>query len=521
MGVAARAANLHVVDPEAVFDVADHRGHEAERTSGSHGPERHPHLVPHAGRQLRGAQQDGRTGDALHRLRNVGPRRDIDIDRHAVDLAPQQHARLGHAGHIALHAAFEADAERQFGAARFAGGGHAGRHQDAPVAVTADVAAAQAAAIFRGVKEPLPVVESTVAQVVAAHGERRACGRRGIIVRGLEKRAAGRSGPFGDIGRLGPRRCGRRRHGTAGPDTVTARFRSVVAPPDAVVEMLGEEQVFAGSVIQRHKGLHPARRDGARTGNLPGRRAVGAVGDADGEARRVIACGNRHAELRSGGRGPNPATRPGTVEHHPRQVPGIAVPDNLRRRRIERKQARNGPSGAILDANRSDVRIARERNPHDAAQRRERHVGRIARGPDRAVHRACGGLQAAARNRKLRGRQHEGPLRAAVSIGREMNCIKTVRRDIGPHDRHAVGVEAHRASHAVDQCTRLPGPVPTHSGLPGSHLQPQDHPAARRRTGFVPVVRTVPAAAPEEQRKDEQDTYRMTDRKHDATGNAG
>lgn len=67
MGVAARAANLHVVDPEAVFDVADHRGHEAERTSGSHGPERHPHLVPHAGRQLRGAQQDGRTGDALHR----------------------------------------------------------------------------------------------------------------------------------------------------------------------------------------------------------------------------------------------------------------------------------------------------------------------------------------------------------------------------------------------------------------------------------------------------------------------
>ena len=102
-----------------------------------------------------------------------------------------------------------------------------------------------------------------------------------------------------------------------------------------------------------------------------------------------------------------------------------------------------------------------------------------------------------------------------------MNRIKTVRRDIDPHDRHAVGVEAHRASHAVDQCTRLPGPVPTHSGLPGSHLQPQDHPAARRRTGFVPVVRTVPAAAPEEQRKDEQDTYRMTDRKHGATGNAG
>ena len=34
-----------------------------------------------------------------------------------------------------------------------------------------------------------------------------------------------------------------------------------------------------------------------------------------------------------------PAARPGTVEHHPRQVPGIAVPDNLRRRRIERKQA--------------------------------------------------------------------------------------------------------------------------------------------------------------------------------------
>ena len=34
-------------------------------------------------------------------------------------------------------------------------------------------------------------------------------------------------------------------------------------------------------------------------------------------------------------------------------------------------------------------------------------------------------------------------------------------------------------------------------------------------------LRTVPAAAPEEQRKDEQDTYRMTDRKHDATGNAG
>ena len=60
-----------------------------------------------------------------------------------------------------------------------------------------------------------------------------------------------------------------------------------------------------------------------------------------------------------------------------------------------------------------------------------------------------------------------------------------------------------------------------HSGLPGSHLQPQDHPAARGRTGFVPVVRTVPAAAPEEQRKDEQDTYRMTDRKHGATGNAG
>ena len=92
-----------------------------------------------------------------------------------------------------------------------------------------------------------------------------------------------------------------------------------------------------------------------------------------------------------------------------------------------------------------------------------------------------------------------------------MNRIKTVRRDIGAHDRHSVGVEAHRAGHAVDQCTRLPG----------SHLQPQDHPAARRRTGFVPVVRTVPAAAPEEQRKDEQDTYRMTDRKHDATGNAG
>ena len=75
-----------------------------------------------------------------------------------------------------------------------------------------------------------------------------------------------------------------------------------------------------------------------------------------------------------------------------------------------------------------------------------------------------------------------------------MNRIKTVRRDIGAHDRHSVGVEAHRAGHAVDQCTRLPGPVPTHSGLPGSHLQPQDHPAARRRTGFVPVVRTVPAA---------------------------
>ena len=34
-------------------------------------------------------------------------------------------------------------------------------------------------------------------------------------------------------------------------------------------------------------------------------------------------------------------------------------------------------------------------------------------------------------------------------------------------------------------------------------------------------LRTVPAAAPEEQRKDEQDTYRMTDRKHGATGNAG
>ena len=102
-----------------------------------------------------------------------------------------------------------------------------------------------------------------------------------------------------------------------------------------------------------------------------------------------------------------------------------------------------------------------------------------------------------------------------------MNRIKTVRRDIGAHDRHSVGVEAHRAGHAVDQCTRLPGPVPTHSGLPGSHLQPQDHPAARRRTGFVPVVRPVPAAAPEEQRKDEQDTYRMTDRKHGATGNAG
>ena len=226
--------------------------------------------------------------------------------------------------------------------------------------------------------------------------------------------------------------------------------------------MLGEEQVFAGSVIQRRKGLHPARRDGARTGNVPGRRAVGAVGDADGEARRVIACGNRHAELRSGGRGPNPAARPGTVEHHPRQVPGIAVPDNLRRRRIEREQARNGPSGAILDANRSDVRIARERNPHDAAQRRERHVGRIARGPDRAVHRACGGLQAAARNRKLRGRQHEGPLRAAVSIGREMNRIKTVRRDIGTTGTPSASKPTMRATPLTnargspDQSQRIP-----------------------------------------------------------------
>ena len=359
MSVAVRAAYLDVVDPKAVFGVADHRGHEAECASGGHGPERHPHLVPHAGRQLRGTQQDGRTGDTLHRLRNVGPRRDIDIDRHAVDLAPQQHARLGHAGHVARHAAFGTDAERQFGATRFAGGGHAGRHQDAPVAVTADVAAAQTAAVFRGVEEPLPVVEPAVAQVVAAHGERRARGRRGVVVRGLEKRAAGRPGPLGDIGRLGPRRCGGRRHGTACPDAVTARFRGVIAPPDAVVEMLGEEQVFVGSVIQRCKGRHPARRNSTRTGNVVGRRTVGAVGDADGESRSVIACGDRHAELRSGSRRPNPAARPGTVEHHPRQVPGTSVPDNLRRRRIEREQARDSPARAIPDADRSDVRIAR------------------------------------------------------------------------------------------------------------------------------------------------------------------
>ena len=102
-----------------------------------------------------------------------------------------------------------------------------------------------------------------------------------------------------------------------------------------------------------------------------------------------------------------------------------------------------------------------------------------------------------------------------------MNRIETVRRDIGVHDRHAVGVDAHRADHAVDQCARLPGPVPTQAELSGSHLQPQGHPAARGRTGFVPVVRTVPAAAPEEQRQDEQAPYRMTDRRHGATGNAG
>lgn len=285
--------------------------------------------------------------------------------------------------------------------------------------------------------------------------------------------------------------------------------------------MLGEEQVFVGSVIQRRKGLHPA----AATAHGPGMSQVaerwGAVGDADGEARRVIACRNRHAELRSGGRGPNPAAVPAPVEHHPRQVPGIAVPDNLRRRRIERKQAPKRPL-------RSDPRREPKRCAHRprAESARRRTAARASRRPHRPWSGPC----------RTSGIRRPAGCRPKPETARE-----AARRPASRGCKHRPGNEpykdrpqrhrpprpalrrrrSHRAGHAVDQCTRLPGPVPTHSGLPDSHLQPQDHPVARRRTGFVPVVRTVPAAAPEEQRKDEQDTYRMTDRKHGATGNAG